>query len=52
MIIIIETEDGQREETFTLMDYDNLDFSKEEEIYHNNDIREAYNPTNIEIKVR
>lgn len=52
MIIIIETEDGQREETFTLMDYDNLDFSKEEEIYYNSDIKEIYGSSNIEIKTR
>ena len=52
MIIIVETEDGQKEEAFTLMDYDNLDFSKEEEIYHNNDIKEIYDSTNIEIKIR
>lgn len=57
MTVNIEIEDNwrsncQKEEVFTLMDYNNLDFSKEEEIYYNSDIKEVYGPSNIEIKVR
>lgn len=33
------------------MDYSNLDFSKEEEIW-NSDAKEMYGPSNVEIKVR
>ena len=57
MTVNIEIEDNgrsncQKEEVFTLVDYNNLDFSKEEEIYYNSNIEEVYGPSGIEIKVR
>lgn len=39
------------EEVFILIDYNNLDFSKEEEIYYSN-AKEKYNLNDIEIKVK
>lgn len=47
-----KTEDNQKEEIFPLMDYDNLDFSKETENYYDSDTKEMYGPNNIEIKLR
>lgn len=57
MTVNIEIEDNwrsncQKEEVFTLMDYNNLDFSKEKEIYYNSNTEEVYGPSDIEIKVR